>query len=115
MKQCIQNRKELMTTNKSKCNVWPAGDQGFCKDTLRYHCLLYVAVQQEDFFVDVSCEDYNMITEEPVNLAIQCLTYKEMNPIDLPYDKELFNEIEEVAKTMFEDMKLEESGVSGAI
>lgn len=99
----------------NKKNVWPAGDNGFCKDTLRYHVLLYVAVKQEDYFVDVSCEDYDVKTGVPINIAYQFLTYKEMNPMDISYDKELFKEIEKEACLMFEELKLEEVNVSGAV
>lgn len=94
--------------------VAPAGDNGRCPDTLRYFTLIYVAVQKIDFFVNVSCKNYDTFTKQPDDLAFEFLKYDDMSTFTYPYEPELFEIIEEVALLQLKEIK-EEEPISGAV
>jgi hypothetical protein len=105
-----------MNTKNMFPKITGAGDGGKCPETLRYYVLLYVDLKDTDFFVNVSVKDIDIQTLEVDDLAIEFLTYKEMNCFDYPYDAELFGEIEVIAKEFLKEIKEEEPKViSGAV
>jgi hypothetical protein len=94
--------------------VVPAGDNGICPDTFRYYTLIYVAIKGTDFFVSVSCKDFNLGTFESDDMVFEFLKYNDMSNFTFPYDAELFSEIEDVAKLQLKELK-EEEPISGAV
>ena len=101
-----------MTTSNNK--VWTAGENQFCKDTFRYHTLLYVTVDKKEYYANASCSNFEVATGTPFEYAVEFLDYDDMNVISYPYDTILFKQIETAAIVQFREMKDEEK-ISGAV
>lgn len=104
----------MNTTNNKKWDIYPTNELGRDKVTNRYYVSLYLDNKDkkaDSYLVYVSCDEYDDC--EPTNLTIQFLNAYDANPIDMPYDSDLFMDIEMDACIVFQDMKDELEKVTG--
>lgn len=89
----------------NKYVIAPTSEMDYCHETNRYYCCLYIAIRKKDCLAYVSCSDFDPITNQPKDLAIEFLNSLNYNPENIAYDRELFYEIEVVSSSMFKEIK----------
>lgn len=87
---------------------------GYDEKSNKYYVQLIMFQDKNEYVVDCQCDDYNVIQMEPENLTISFMNDR-YDSVNIPYEREMFQEIEMMACQMFEDMKEEEQHVSGAV
>lgn len=104
-----------MSTSKDNIEIMPDERSfNFDKETNRYHALLYLIYNGGEYSVSISCADLNMTSLDILSFAVEFLKPVAYDPIDLPYDYDLFQAIENEAVDVFYQMKHDESS-SGAV
>lgn len=80
---------------------------GYDPETKRYYTLSYLAISKFEYYVYASCSDFDLRSFDMKDYALEFLD-TDMNPIDFPYHKELFDKIEDTVSLSFLEMKEDE-------
>lgn len=96
-----------MKNLNSSWTVLTTNDSSIDRDTNRIYTCLYVAKEGKEYVAYVSCDDYIKDKTLPINMTIEFLTKSGYDNVELPYSKELFDEIEYQAKQRFLELKEE--------
>lgn len=95
----------------NKYIIAPTSEMDYCKETNRYYCCLYIAIKKKDFLAYVSCSEFDFVTNQAKDLAIEFLNNYNYNTEKVPYEKELFSQIENISNTMFREVKTNQLNV----
>lgn len=98
----------------SKNNLYLTKDAGYDVNVGRYYVILLMLKDRKEYKIMVQCKEYHVNKMEAEDLTIEFLDDKLHSTKQLPYEKGLFQEIELMGCTTFEEMKDEEM-TSGAI
>lgn len=98
----------------NKFNLAVTEEMGFDVDSNKYYVVLKMFKAKREYEVVVQCTNYNIKEWTPQDLTIEFLNESRTSVEKIPYDKDLFQEIEIMACQMFEEM-IGEDHQSGAV
>lgn len=83
-------------------------DMGYDVNTNRYYATFTLFMNRTEYKVVAQCEDFDMKSFEPKNFTVEFLDDVYNNMEKIPYNTDLFDEIEIMSYGIFEELKGEE-------
>lgn len=103
----------MMNKKPINCDVYPTADLGYDTDTHRYFANVYIVFGKKEYMACVGCDDFDPKTLEATNMTIEFMNNENANNIHIPYNEQLFQEIQVVTAELFLELKQEEKDAVG--